>query len=203
MTKFRRFGDCGFNNSKKALQTKLQKNNGSFESTETKQKRKSTNIENCGFECNFSSPATKKKAAETNLANIGVKYPAQNKQVYEKVQASKLKKYGNKVGDSRKLRLHFTPEMYEKSRTTCMLKHGVPNGGASEQAHEKMFRKYRYDGKAFDSAPELAYYIWLKDNGISFTYNGVQGLKYKYGSCEFTYFPDFKVGNQLIEIKGD
>jgi hypothetical protein len=30
--------------------------------------------------------------------------------------------------------------------------------------------KYMYDSIKFDSAPELAFYIWLKDNNIEFEY---------------------------------
>ena len=63
--------------------------------------------------------------------------------------------------------------------------------------------KYFYNNIFFDSAPELAYYIWLKDNNISFEYHPNVSFKYEHGGRTYIYQPDFKVGNKLIEIKGD
>ena len=65
--------------------------------------------------------------------------------------------------------------------------------------------RYCYKGINFDSSWELAVYIWLVDNEIDFeyqpsepelTYTDLDGILRRY--C-----PDFKIMNQLVEIKGN
>ena len=34
----------------------------------------------------------------------------------------------------------------------------------------KQKKRYVYDGRSFDSKPEIAFYVWLKDNGMDFEY---------------------------------
>ena len=68
-----------------------------------------------------------------------------------------------------------------------------------------MHRKYLYDNLQFDSAPELAYYIWLKDNNIKFQFQREQSFEYEHNGKKFLYFPDFFLEDeqQFVEIKGD
>lgn len=62
-------------------------------------------------------------------------------------------------------------------------------------------RKYKYDDKTFSSTYELAYYIWLKDSKIDFIYQA-DPIPYEFDGVTKHYVPDFKVDDQLIEIKG-
>lgn len=62
---------------------------------------------------------------------------------------------------------------------------------------------YFYDNNYFDSAPELAIYIYLKDNNIDFQYQPKDNLIYTFNNISHKYFPDFKINNQYLEIKGD
>ena len=55
----------------------------------------------------------------------------------------------------------------------------------------------------FDTAPELAYFIWLKDNNIDFEYHPQKFFEYEFEGRIHRYFPDFFVENKYIEIKGD
>lgn len=55
----------------------------------------------------------------------------------------------------------------------------------------------------FDSKPELAYYIWLRDMNINFTCKPDISFTYSHCSKTYRYFPDFIVEGQVVEIKGD
>lgn len=49
-----------------------------------------------------------------------------------------------------------------------------------------------YNGIIFDSAPELAFYIWLRDHNIQFEYQPKDHLiKYEVDGVIHTYYPDF------------
>jgi len=50
-----------------------------------------------------------------------------------------------------------------------------------------------YDNNTFDSAPEVAFYIWLKDNNKHFIYHPNEFLSYDFNGVTYRYFPDFKV----------
>ena len=71
----------------------------------------------------------------------------------------------------------------------------------SKQIQDKCQRKYIYNSVYFDSSYELAYYIWLKDNNIDFEYHN-SVIEYKINEETHYYFPDFKVNNEYIELKG-
>lgn len=55
----------------------------------------------------------------------------------------------------------------------------------------------------FDSIYEIAYYIWLTDHKIEFTYEPDMKFKYVHNGKDHWYMPDFFVDSQYIEIKGD
>lgn len=65
----------------------------------------------------------------------------------------------------------------------------------------EMKLKYKYDEKTFSSSYELAYYIWLKDSKKDFIYQA-DPIPYEFNGVTKHYVPDFKVDDQLIEIKG-
>jgi len=64
------------------------------------------------------------------------------------------------------------------------------------------FKIYQFDGIAFDSFPELAYYLYMKSNGYSISRN-TNRLEYYFNDEKHYYFPDFEVNGRLVEIKGD
>ena len=61
---------------------------------------------------------------------------------------------------------------------------------------------YSYEGLKFDSAWELCYYVCLKYGGVDFEYKP-GSLAYRDGDKTRRYFPDFKVGDAYVEIKGN
>ena len=88
-----------------------------------------------------------------------------------------------------------------------MERYGVPNGGAAAEAQAKAKARYTYKGRVFDSAPELAFKIWLDDNGIRHVYRAGEYLpyEYEYGGKTYCarYYYDFRLEDgRIIEIKG-
>lgn len=113
-----------------------------------------------------------------------------------KIKETNLNKYGNEYP----IRLN---EFQEKSKETCLVKYGVLNISQSYEINKQKKSKYFYNNIWFDSGWELAYYIYLVDNNINFIYHPNISFKYNYNNKEHLYFPDFLVGNELIDIKGD
>lgn len=60
-----------------------------------------------------------------------------------------------------------------------------------------------HDGIWFDSNWEVKVYDFLKASGIQFEYSPKVALPYKYSGKTFYFHPDFKVGDRMVEIKGD
>lgn len=62
---------------------------------------------------------------------------------------------------------------------------------------------YEYDNIKFQSYYELAFYVYLKDHKIRFEYlQNRLSIPYYHNNSQYDYFPDFKVFNTLVEIKG-
>lgn len=72
--------------------------------------------------------------------------------------------------------------------------------GGYREGSEKSKKGY-YKGFYCASTYELAYYIFCIDNGIKIERNK-KSFSYTYQGINKKYFPDFKLENELIEIKG-
>ena len=79
--------------------------------------------------------------------------------------------------------------------------YGTINPLQNKEILQKTKRKLYYNNIFFDSKPELAFYIWLKDHKIRFEYHPSL-INYEFNGKIYKYEPDFKVFNTLIEIKG-
>lgn len=80
---------------------------------------------------------------------------------------------------------------------------GIKNPSQVTEIKCKQRSKYKYDNCFFDSAPEIAFYIWLKDNAIEFEYKPKIFFIYIVDKVKHRYFPDFKIGDLIFELKGD
>lgn len=89
-----------------------------------------------------------------------------------------------------------------KCKNTVKRIYGVDNIAENHDILLKKRKKYLYDKLNFDSGWEIIYYIWLKDHNIDFEYHPCL-LTYKFNDKEYKYEPDFKIGNEIIEIKND
>lgn len=94
-------------------------------------------------------------------------------------------------------------EVQEKSKQTLKEKYGVDHPSRSPELLSRARRKYRYNGLNFDSGWELAYYIWLSDNNIPFTFHPDLRYSYQKNGEEHFYCPDFIVDGKIVEIKGN
>ena len=162
---------------------------------------------------------TKKKKEEKAFATYGVKNVAQADEVKKTIAGTNKDRYGASTY------LH-SAQGEEHKKKSCLEKYGVDsfsktlmhtemmkatnrkNYGTDwpQQNREfmrNMLKKYAYDGMNFDSAVELAIYIWCKDNGISFEYQPNIVFYYECNKTTHAYEPDFLIEGKLVEVKGD
>ena len=85
---------------------------------------------------------------------------------------------------------------------TCLDKYGAECYFQSDDYKHKAHKKYLFDGIYFCSIPEIAFYIYHNDNGIEVEYQPDVELLYLHDGKMHRYEPDFKIGDQLFELKG-
>lgn len=128
---------------------------------------------------------------EEHYKKLGVKSNFQLEENKQKTRKTCEKKYGTSWTT--------TKESLKKNRDTCRKKYGVDFVFQSKEFKEKskkiLIKKY-----GVDSSWEVAYYIWLKHKHINFEYHPQICFHYYKNS---RYFPDFRVEDQYIEIKGN
>lgn len=123
------------------------------------------------------------KMYETNKKLYGNKCSLNNETNKQKRENTWFEKYGTKHPWSNN-------EIHNKCIDTTVKKYGRPN----------VYNKFKYDNITFDSSWELAFYIYLKDHQIKFTYHP-EKITYLFNNDKHLYFPDFKIYNTLVEIK--
>lgn len=190
------------------------------------QKVKNTCLEKYNTDNYAKTEEFKEKFKETSLKKYGVENPIQNKEIIKKRIKTCQEKYNNDTFLGSKEHLNNLENIKEKIKQTCLKKYKVTNAYMLKEIQEKgqatclknngtlfpsqnyeIFKKsrskYKYNNITFDSSWELAYYIWLTDHKINFEYQPNIKFKYIANEKEHFYFPDFKIGNELIEIKSD
>lgn len=130
------------------------------------------------------------------IESLGVRNPGQSEEVQKKMKETNLRLRGTEYAAQ-------DPEVKRKIQETCLRNNGVRHALQSKELLSKARRKYTYQGIQFDSKPEIAFLRYHQDHNIPIEihpdpidYIDDLGTAHK-------YFPDFKVGDQLIEIKGD
>ena len=154
-----------------------------------------TNMRLRGVPCPFQSPEVQAKIAATNEKNLGAANPFGSKIIQEQIKETHLKNLGVENPSQ-------SEEVKAKKVATCLKNFGVENPMQCSKIRQKAALEYSYNGITFDSAPELAYYIWLTDHNVEFEYQPEVHLAYYYNGHKSYYLLDFKVGNTLVEIKG-
>ena len=166
----------------------------------------------CSRSCMQHSSEVRDKKKATNLRNNGVEYPAQNPEIFKKVLDKKLEIYGNKWGDLQKqyqtcIDLYGHPIPYAfgtpEFKANMKAKHGVEHNMQDPEIRKKVGQKIFFNGVRFDSFPELAFYIWLSDHKIKFDYQPDCNIWFEFRGNQCRYLPDFRIGDQLYEVKGD
>lgn len=162
---------------------------------------------------------TKKKKEEKALMKYGVKNVAQADEVKKTISETNERLYGASTY------LHSI-QGEEHKRKTCLEKYGVDSFSKTPMhtemmkvANQKnygvdwpqqniefmkdMLKKYTYYGMNFDSAVELAVYIWYKNNNVKFEYQPNVVFYYECDEKKHAYEPDFSIEGKLVEVKGD
>lgn len=67
----------------------------------------------------------------------------------------------------------------------------------------KSGQRYKFQGRSFDSAPELSLFIYLTDKNIPFEYQPAIKFSYKHDDKLHFFMPDFEIDGKLVELKGD
>lgn len=154
-------------------------------SKEANEKRKQTNLERYGVENPYQAEEIKQIIKKTNLDRYGVENPYQQPHVKEKaIQNTRSEK------------------AIEKRKQTNLERYNVTNYTQTLEYHKKSKKKYFYDNEYFDSSWELAVYIYYKDHNIPIIRCPIT-LNYVYNNKNHIYIPDFKINDELVEIKSD
>ncbi len=152
-------------------------------------------LEKYGVEHAFQSEVVKDKIKKTSLERYGVENPGASKDALEKAKKTFIEHYG--VDNPWK-----AEEVKQKIKNTNIEKYGAEYYTQTDEYQRKAKKRYTYEGLAFDSSWELAFYIFCVDKGMSIK-RQVNGIPYK--DCDGTshmYFPDFEIDGKLYEIKG-
>lgn len=139
------------------------------------------NCKRCGINCTVKTVCIKYQPADKHCLCSKCK-----------IKFSKLQKYGN--------------ENYQnitKIQDTFMQRYGVKHLMHNREIQKRCGKKIKFDNILFDSGWEIAYYIWLRDNHVSFSYHATM-LKYtENDGKEHRFFPDFVVNGELVELKNE
>jgi hypothetical protein len=166
------YGDKNYNNKEQAQQTMLERYGGTTTLT--------SNL--------------KQNVQQTNIKRYGGISPMCSTVIVDKLKETYIQNNGG---------MGFASEsVLEKYKINYKKKFGVENSSQNPLVRRKQATKYKYENINFDSKPEIAYYIWLKDNNINFEYQPNVKFEYLYENKLYYYIPDFKVENEYIEIKG-
>ncbi len=110
------------------------------------------------------------------------------------------------------------PAKLQSSIKTCLRKYNSPTYFGSEQHKEIMKndriehpekynqhgkQKYKYNDLNFDSKCEMDFYIFCKINNIPCERNSTEFFTFTVNDKDYRYFPDFKIGDCFMEIKGN
>ena len=154
-----------------------------------------------------------------NLETYGVEYYSSTQECRDKVAATCLRDYGHPCyfgSEEGKAKLkkknldehgvEYTwqrEDVKETIRSTNRDLYGVDYPNQNPELRRLWQKRYVFEGINFDSAPELAFYIWLRDSRIEFEYQPTTVFTYVFDGSKHKYQPDFKVGDIFFEIKGD
>ena len=181
--------------NKNIIKNVLVKNNIKFHSKEVcmqlkQEKATKTNLERYGVTNTYQLPEIKEKAQRVWKENEA--------EIHEKMQKTCLERYGDPFYHNQ-----------EQANKTRLEKYGVENFFQIKEIHEKAIQnnrftpnKYFYQNEFFDSFPELCFYLYHIINHIEIIREPIE-LNYEFEGKLYHYYPDFKVGDSIYEIKGD
>ena len=161
-----------------------------------KQKIRTTCLKKYGVDSVFKTNSFKASAKATIKQKYGVEHQCQSDSVKRKITTTHLKRYGVKYPMQSAI-------IQQKIKATMVKRYGVENSMQNTSIRRSASKKYQYKSIMFDSAPELALYIYLKDHNIPFTYQPKTDFCYTFNNKQHKYMPDFKINDRYVEIKGN
>ena len=156
---------------------------------------KERSLANHGTENPGASKEAIEKRKKTNLEKFGVNCYFSTKESVRKIKDSKLKNHGDENYNNKvKLKENLMAK-YGEQVTSIVKIPGVIS---------KLSRRYTYKNIYFASGWELAFWIFCEDHNLPIKKSD-KFFKYysEYYKKERLYFPDFEVGDQIYEIKGN
>lgn len=154
----------------------------------------------------------KDKIKKTNQAKRGVDWFVQSDEFKSKSRETIIRKsdgkytHNSQIPEVRKRMIVGFKKKHdqwlENYQTTCKERYGVTNPMQIPEFRKKTQHRYTFDGIKFDSKPEIAYFIWLRDTNREFTYQPDANFSYICKGKEHRYCPDFLVEGKYVEIKG-
>jgi hypothetical protein len=174
------------------------------------------------------APIVRMKIAQSCTKLFGVIHPLQNKSIRDKTVETMCRRYGvtnsmflpevrekvkktmrDKYGVDYPLQ---NPIVNAKATATRLARYGVEYPAQSQEIMDRIIGKRiknqclenrpQIDGLVFDSGWELEFYIFCKNRGLSVEYHPCS-FEYSHNGKTHRYYPDFRVGDKLYEIKGD
>lgn len=100
----------------------------------------------------------------------------------------------------------YSKEIRDKAKQKCIDIWGVEFYSQSPEFHKKCHKRYtnpKYPDMTFGSSWEFKLYDFLVDNRIVFEYQPSISIPYEYDGKQHTYHPDFRIGDKIVEVKGD
>ena len=143
----------------------------------------------------FSLDEIKQKIIQFNIDNYGFPFYVQTEEYKKKRKQSFIDHYGV----DHNMKSDIGKNEFKKSMQN---KYGVDWSMQNHDIYIKSQKRYYYNNLYFDSAPEIAFYIYLIDHHIPFEYQPNCYFEYIINDKIMKYFPDFKVKDEYIEIKG-
>lgn len=176
---------------------------------EIRRKQEQTNLERYGAISSLANREIIEKGKQTMIAKYGVESALQSPEILERAKVTNFKKYGTENPMQSEI-------VKAKMKQTNLVKYGFENPLASPEirakAHQTLvehygtnhapIQKYFYQDEFFDSFPELCFYLYHIKNNIEITREPIE-LNYEFEGKLYHYYPDFKVGDSIYEIKGD
>lgn len=159
-------------------------------------KIRQTNLKKYGVEYFMQCEDGINKFKKSMNDKYGVDFPLQNEDILDKMRKTNLERRG----------VEWTMQdqsVIDKYENTCINKYGCRRPNQNPEIMKKVHAKYTYNLINFDSAPELAIYIFLQDNQSKFEYQPKISFVYEFNNKQHILFPDFKINEILYEIKGD
>ena len=142
----------------------------------------------------------REKTNNTCQQRYGGNAPICLTEIKHKIQTTNIKKYGGICPAK-------NSAIIQKISTTYYKKTGFNWPSQNPTIQSKIHKKYTFMGIGFDSAPEIAFYMYCIDHNIKCIHEPInKTLQYvdKY-NLSHTYIPDFYLPDSqlLIEIKGN